>query len=230
MALYKNIHEGIFLRRPNRFIAEVEIDGRIETVHVKNTGRCRELLLPGTAVWLEKADSTQRRTAFDLVTVEKQGRLVNIDSQAPNKVVQPWLLEGKLIADIQELKAEKVFAHSRFDFYGEAGNGKRFWVEVKGVTLEDEQVALFPDAPTPRGARHMDELLAAVAQGYDAYALFVVQMNNCRYFTPHLERDPDFAKSLQLAAKGGVQIVALACEVRPNDLWISHEIPVRLEI
>lgn len=230
MALYKNIHEGIFLRRPNRFIAEVEIDGRIETVHVKNTGRCRELLLPGTPVWLEKADSTQRRTAFDLVTVEKQGRLVNIDSQAPNKVVHPWLSEGKLIADIQVLKAEKVFQHSRFDFYGEAINGKRFWVEVKGVTLEADQVALFPDAPTPRGARHMDELLTAVAEGYEAYALFVVQMNNCRYFTPHVERDPDFAKSLQLAARGGVRIVALACEVRPDDLWISHEIPVRLEI
>ena len=172
---YKNIKEGIFLSRPNRFIAHVEIDGAEQICHVKNTGRCRELLIPGTKVILEHTPCETRKTEYDLIAVYKGEKLINIDSQAPNKVVGEWIKESSYFGTPQLVKAECTFGNSRFDFYVESGNRKIF-IEVKGVTLEKDGVVLFPDAPTVRGVKHLKELEMALDDGYEAYIIFVIQM------------------------------------------------------
>lgn len=180
---YDNIHKGKFLSRPNRFIANVEIDGKAEVCHVKNTGRCKELLIEGCTVWLEHSDSESRKTAFDLVAVEKGDRLINMDSQAPNKAVGEWLREKMPFGEGFSVYPEKKYGNSRFDFYLESQDRKIF-MEVKGCTLEKDGVVLFPDAPTLRGVKHIEELSHCLDEGYESYIMILVQMSDVKYFTP----------------------------------------------
>ena len=220
---YKNIHTGIFVERPNRFIAMVEMDGTLETCHVKNTGRCRELLIPGAKVYLEKSGNPQRKTAYDLVGVKKNGIYVNMDSQAPNKVVHEWLLEQGW----DRVKPECKYGNSRLDFYMEK-SARRAFMEVKGVTLEVDGTARFPDAPTERGIKHMEELTEAHRQGYEAYILFVIQMKGIRWFEPNDITHPAFGEALRKAHRTGVQVLAYDCLARPGSLKLDREVPVRL--
>lgn len=225
---YQNIVKGRFLERPNRFIAKVEIDGQIETVHVKNTGRCRELLTKGAAVYLEKSDNPRRTTRYDLVTVEKGSRLINIDSQAPNKVVEEWLWQKELFPDLTLVRPETTYRHSRFDFYVETPSEKIF-LEVKGVTLEEEDVVRFPDAPSERAVKHVEELIQAKQEGYRVFVLFVVQMEQASYFSPNRQMQEAFAQALCRAEAAGVEILAYTCKVTPDSLAIRQRIPVKLE-
>jgi len=227
MIKYENMKQGIFLSRPNRFIAHVEIDGREEVCHVKNTGRCRELLIPGTAVWCQHHDDPKRKTAWSLITVRKGERLVNMDSQVVNRLAYSHVQQGGLGFVPTLVKAEKTWGDSRFDLYYEAGDRKGF-VEVKGVTLEDNAVARFPDAPTQRGRKHLLELQKAMEQGYEAWVLFVIQMPDMAYFEPNRPRDPDFADALIQAAQNGVHVKAVECEVWEDGLSITKEVEVRL--
>lgn len=224
---YKKIVEGIFLERPNRFIAYVEINGNKETVHVKNTGRCKELLVPGATVFLEESDNPNRKTKYDLVKVVKGDRIVNMDSQAPNKVVEEWLLENNLYRDTTLVKREKTYEKSRFDFYIE-GDGKKAWMEVKGVTLENDGVVRFPDAPSDRAVKHIEHLIKAVGEGYEAYVMFVVQMEGVKYFSPNDETHPQFADILRKAAVAGVKILAYECIVTKYGISIAKPVKVML--
>lgn len=224
---YPNIQKGIFLFRPNRFIAHVETDGREEVVHVKNTGRCRELLRSGAEVWLERSDNPARKTQFDLITVQKGERLINMDSQAPNKVFHEWAAAGNFIGKPDHIKPEYKWGNSRFDFYIEKGE-RRCLVEVKGVTLEFDGVVLFPDAPTERGVKHINELIAAREQGYESYIVFVIQMKDVKYISPNDTTHPEFGKALRKAAAAGVQILAYDCLVTPESLEIADKIEVKL--
>lgn len=225
--IYQNMVAGTFLSRPNRFIAKVEIAGREETVHVKNTGRCRELLIPGAAVLCQRAVNPDRKTRFDLICVRKENRLVNMDSQAPNTAAGEWLASGGL-GEIQNLRPETVHGDSRFDF-SFTRNGKPCLLEVKGVTLEKDGVCAFPDAPTQRGARHLQGLRRAVEEGFDAYVLFVIQMANVKYLHPNDRTDPDFGTALREAAAQGVTILAVTCRVSQDEMSISGSVPVHLE-
>lgn len=227
---YETIVEGRFLERPNRFIAYVEIPGvsKKETVHVKNTGRCKELLTPGARVYLEKSGNPNRSTAYDLVAVWKEDVLINMDSQAPNKVVLEWLTAGNLLKDITKLKPETVWGSSRFDFYAENAKEKAF-IEVKGVTLEENGVVRFPDAPSERAVKHVEELILAHKAGYQVYVIFVVQMKGMRYFVPNWDTHPEFGRALQKAREAGVKLMALECDVKPDSLCASGEIPVFVE-
>lgn len=225
---YNQIHKGIFIARPNRFIAVVAMDGKEETVHVKNTGRCMELLQEGTEVFLEEAQNPKRKTRFDLIAVRKGGRIVNMDSSAPNKAVQEWLEKGGLFQDIRCIKPETVFGKSRFDFYIETGKDKIF-MEVKGVNLEQESVVSFPDAPSERALKHVGELITAKKQGYQAYILFVIQMRNVDYFIPNAENQPAFAKALREAEQEGVKILAYDCEVGEDAISLCSPVEVRLQ-
>ena len=202
---YKDIVKGTFIERPNRFIAYVEIDGRQEKVHVKNTGRCRELLQKGVTVYLEKSGNPGRKTAYDLVAVEKGGLLVNMDSAAPNLAAGEWLASGGLLAPVKLIKPECTYGNSRFDFYVES-EAVKMWLEVKGVTLETQRTALFPDAPSLRALKHVEELIQAKENGYEAGILFVVQMEGIRRFTPNWETQPAFAQALERAQEAGVAI------------------------
>ncbi len=214
--LYDNITRATFLNRPNRFIAEVDIEGHRETVHVKNTGRCRELLIPGCEVWLTAPDSPGRKTKYDLVAVRKYtGVLFNIDSQAPNKVVKEWLSEK----DYDKIIPEYTYGNSRIDFYMERGEDK-FLMEVKGCTLEREGMGYFPDAPTERGAKHIRELIKAKESGFKAALAFVIQMDGVSEVKPNKETDPAFAKAMDEAKKAGVDILFLRCHVEPQRLEI----------
>lgn len=224
---YANMVPGIFRKRPNRFIAHVEIDGQEQVVHVKNTGRCRELLVPGVAVWCQKADNPARKTQYDLITVKKGDRLINMDSQAPNAAVREWLEKGGLGA-VDDLRQETFHGDSRFDFSFTLG-GKPWFLEVKGVTLEDNGVCAFPDAPTERGARHLRGLAEAVRQGYGACVLFVIQMENVEYLHPNDKTDPNFGQALREAAAGGVNVLAVTCRVSEDEMCISGSVPVHLE-
>lgn len=224
---YKNITEGRFVNRPNRFIAKVIVEDTEHTVHVKNTGRCRELLVPGAKVFLEKSDNSQRKTQYDLISVYKGGILVNMDSQAPNKAVYEWLCGGGFLKSPELIKPEAAFGSSRLDFYIENKNEKAF-VEVKGVTLEADGTAKFPDAPTERGRKHLGELIKARQQGYRAAAVFVIQMKGCKCFMPNTERDPDFSKELKRAYENGVEIIAVDCNVTPDSMNIDERIEVLL--
>ena len=223
---YKNMVPGVFIARPNRFIAHVEIDGQMEVCHVKNTGRCRELLTPGAQVWCQRSDNPNRKTKYDLITVKKGDRLINMDSQAPNIAAKEWLLAGGL-GDISDLKPEYTHGDSRFDF-SFLLEGKRCFLEVKGVTLEDDGVCAFPDAPTERGVKHLKGLTQAAKEGYGAFVLFVIQMPDVKYLRPHDERDPAFGTALREAAENGVTVMAMDCGVTEDTMQIRLPVLVRL--
>ena len=225
---YENIVKGKFIRRDNRFIAQVEINGTVETCHVKNTGRCRELLTEGAEVYLEPSTKPERKTKFSLVTVDKGGRLVNMDSQAPNKVVEEAIEKGWLFEGITYHRREYTYVNSRFDFYIERGEEKAF-VEVKGVTLENDNVVSFPDAPSERAVKHLDELYKAVCEGYKAYVIFVVQMSDVDYFVPNETNHKAFADKLKEVSKKGVNILAYDCKVTENELVMrNNSVKVRI--
>ncbi len=224
---YNDIFEGVFIERPNRFIAKVEIDGNIKICHVKNTGRCRELLTEGARVLLDRSDMKNRKTEYDLIAVEKGGELFNIDSQAPNRVFGEWASRTDFFGKLTLIRPETFLGNSRFDFYLETSD-KRIFVEIKGVTLERDGVLLFPDAPTERGAKHLSELIKAKEQGYDAYVFFIIQTDKCKYFTPNADTDPLFAKKLREASDAGVKICALTCNVTPDSLSIKDFAEVRI--
>lgn len=223
---YANMVPGTFLARPNRFIAHVEIGGKTEVVHVKNTGRCRELLPAGAEVWCQKSGNPSRKTKFDLITVRKGSRLINMDSQAPNLAAKEWLSAGGL-GNIQDLRAETVHGDSRFDFSFTL-DGKRCFLEVKGVTLENGGICAFPDAPTERGAKHLRGLMKAVREGFGAYVLFVIQMADVESLHPNDATDPNFGAALREAAAGGVQVIAMDCVVSADEMRIRKPVPVVL--
>ena len=223
---YSNMVPGVFLKRPNRFIAHILIDGREEICHVKNTGRCRELLTPGAQVWCQEFDSLSRKTKYDLIAVHKGERLINMDSQAPNKAAGEWLAGGGL-GEITDLRAETVHGDSRFDFSFEM-DGRRCFLEVKGVTLENDGVCAFPDAPTARGVKHLQGLQRAVQEGYGAYVLFVIQMADVKYLHPNDGTDPAFGTALREAAQAGVHILALDCAVTEDTMALRCPVLVRL--
>ena len=223
---YGKMVAGRFLARPNRFIAHVQIDGKTEICHVKNTGRCRELLPQGAAVWCEVAQNPARKTKFDLITVQKGHRLINMDSQAPNAAARQWLLSGSL-GQIDDLRAETFHGDSRFDFSFTL-EGKPCFLEVKGVTLEQDGICAFPDAPTERGTKHLRGLTQAVRDGYGAFVLFVVQMSDVKYLRPNDATDPAFAQALREAAEAGVTVLAMDCAVTPDSMEIRLPLLVRL--
>ncbi len=223
---YPNMVPGVFLSRPNRFIAHVIIDGVEEIVHVKNTGRCRELLPAGAEVWCQRSDNPNRKTKFDLITVRKGDRLINMDSQAPNVAAGEWLRSGGL-GEIGNLKAESFHGDSRYDF-SFTKDGRQCFLEVKGVTLEEDGVCAFPDAPTDRGAKHLRGLTEAAKAGYGAYVLFVIQMADVKYLRPHDERDPAFGEALREAAENGVVVMAMDCAVDIDTMDIRLRVPVKL--
>ena len=224
---YTNIRPAVFLSRPNRFIARVEIDGQEETVHVKNTGRCKELLVPGRTVWLEEGSNPNRKTKYDLIAVDKDGLLVNMDAQAPNKVFAEWAHAGHFVPNLTLLRPETTWGKSRFDFYWKAGD-RRGFVEVKGCTLENDGFCRFPDAPTERGVKHLNELVSCMADGYEAAVCFVIQMEGMKSFSPNDATHSAFGNALRTASAAGVQVLALGCHVEPDRLQITHHIPVVL--
>ena len=225
---YERIETGRFLERPNRFIAYVEISGKKETVHVKNTGRCAELLIPGATVYVQKSDNPERKTQWDLIAVEKGERMVNMDSQIPNKVVEEWIRSGNLFPGATLVKPESTYGNSRFDLYIEVGERKIF-MEIKGVTLEDNGVVRFPDAPTERGVKHVEELALAVKDGYEAYLFFVVQMKDVKYFAPNMKTHAAFGEAMRKAREEGVNVLAYECQVEKDSIEITKEVPVVLE-
>ncbi len=226
---YNNIITANFIERPNRFIAYVNIAGERTKVHVKNTGRCRELLQEQAEVYLEKSANPERSTAYDLVAVDKTGRLINMDSNAPNKVVGEWLAAGGLYRDVSLVRPEKVFGNSRFDFYVESEAGERAFIEVKGVTLENDNVAAFPDAPSERAVKHIEELVEAHAQGYEAYLIFVVQMKGISHVEPNWKTQPAFGEALKKARQAGVHLLAYDCLVEKDSLEVNEQVPVVLD-
>lgn len=227
---YSNTHKGVFIERLNRFVARVELDGREERVHVKNTDRCAELLVPGNTVYLEKSDAPGRKTAYDLVAVEKRigegVRLVCVDSMAPNRAAQEWLAAGGL-GRLEKLRAEVTIGDSRFDFCAEQG-GRRVVVEVKGCTLEENGVARFPDAPTERGVKHVRGLIELAKQGGRCVVLIVIQMKGVHVFRPNWETHPAFGQALLDAQAAGVEIIALDCVTTPGELRIDQLVRVDL--
>lgn len=224
---YGKILPARFLSRPNRFVARVEAEGEELVCHVKNTGRCRELLVPGATVWLEESPNPSRKTKFDLIAVEKGDRLINMDAQAPNKVFGEWAAAGGFREGLTLLRPETTYGSSRFDFYWESSKSRGF-VEVKGVTLEEDGVVRFPDAPTLRGVKHLDELVKAREAGYEAAVCFVIQMENVRWFAPNDETHPECGQALRRAAQAGVEILAMDCAVTPQSLTMGKSVPIRL--
>lgn len=224
---YGKILPARFLSRPNRFVARVEAEGEELVCHVKNTGRCRELLVPGATVWLEESPNPSRKTKFDLIAVEKGDRLINMDAQAPNKVFGGWAAAGGFREGLTLLRPETTYGSSRFDFYWESSKSRGF-VEVKGVTLEEDGVVRFPDAPTLRGVKHLDELVKAREAGYEAAVCFVIQMENVRWFAPNDETHPEFGQALRRAAQAGVEILAMDCAVTPQSLTMGNPVLVKL--
>ncbi len=223
---YENMVAGSFLTRPNRFIAYIEINGQVQVCHVKNTGRCRELLQPGSRVWCQHWDKEGRKTAYDLIAVQKGSRLINMDSQAPNAAAKEWLLSGGL-GPIKNLRSEVRHGDSRFDFSFDL-DGKSCFLEVKGVTLENDGICAFPDAPTERGAKHLRGLSQAVKEGFGAYVLFVIQMEDVQYLQPNDATDPVFGEALRQAHENGVQILAMDCAVTPDSMEIGKPVKVVL--
>ena len=223
---YHKIKQGYFISRPNRFLANVMLDGKVEVCHVKNTGRCKELLMEGAIVFLEESGNPKRKTKYDLIAIYKGNRLINMDSQAPNKVVQEYL--PQIFQDMVCIRPETKYKNSRFDFYVETEQDKIF-IEVKGVTLEENGVVRFPDAPTERGLKHIQELVTCKKEGYQAYIIFVVQMEDVAYFEPNVEAQPEFARELYLANKAGVEILCFDCKVTPDSLEIYQEVPCKIE-
>lgn len=225
---YERIKRATFLERPNRFIAYAEIAGKKETIHVKNTGRCAELLVPEAEIFVQESDNPDRKTKWDLIGVKKGERLINMDSQIPNQVVGEWLRAGNLFSAGASVRPETVYGNSRFDFYVEEGENRAF-IEVKGVTLEEEGVVRFPDAPSERAVKHVEELIRAKKEGYDAYVFLVIQMKGVRYFTPNIDTQPEFAEALKKAKAAGVRILAYDCKVTEDSIQIDEEVPVVLE-
>ena len=229
---YKKIVQATFIERPNRFIAYCKINETIEKVHVKNTGRCRELLTPNCTVYLEESDNPNRKTKYSLIAVQKGNRLINMDSQVPNKVVQEALINKTIVLpgldeEISFIKPEKTYGNSRFDIYLETENKKAF-IEIKGVTLEENDIVLFPDAKTERGVKHIKELIEAKKDGYHSYIIFVVQMKNVKYFTPNIKMHKELGDALIEAQNLGVNILAYDCEVTPNSIEVKDEVNVKL--
>lgn len=224
---YENTKRAVFLDCPNRFIAHVDLNGQTETVHVKNTGRCKELLIPGTEVILEESVNPARKTKYDLICVNKSGRWINMDSQVPNKAAAEWIRAGRLFPEEVTLKTEKVYGNSRFDIYVESPCRKAF-IEVKGVTLEENDIARFPDAPTQRGVKHVEELIRCQEDGYEAYLLFVIQMKGIREFEPNWSTHPQFGEVLQKAQNAGVHLLAYDCLIREDYIEIQDPVPIRL--
>lgn len=228
--IYKNMKEAVFLRRINRFFAFVSLDGVETPVHVKNTGRCKELLQEGARVFLEPAENPLRKTKYSLISVYKGDTLVNMDSQAPNQIVAEAISEGRIpeIGQVSVLRREVVYGNSRFDLYFEAGE-RRGYIEVKGATLEENGICKFPDAPTSRGRKHILELIQAVQDGFEAYIFFVIQMEGTKAFYPHWERDAAFSQALVEAEKAGVKILAYDCKVSKETLVLSQKVFSSLE-
>lgn len=224
---YKETQKAVFISRPNRFVAKVSIDGEETAVHVKNTGRCRELLTLGAEVWLEKSSNPERKYQYSLVTVKKGDRMVNMDSQAPNKAVGEWLGESGLFSDVKLIRPECKYGNSRFDFYVEYEDKKAF-IEVKGVTLENDGTVSFPDAPTERGSKHLRELCECIKDGYEAYVIFVIQMKDVLYFTANADHDPVFARTLKEAHNEGVRILAYDCYVTEDEMKIGDSVKVKI--
>ncbi|MBO5111175.1 MAG: DNA/RNA nuclease SfsA [Clostridia bacterium] len=229
---YAHVIPAVFLSRPNRFIANVEIDGEAAVAHVKNTGRCRELLVPGCTVYLSVSDNPARKTKYDLIAVKKpcadgRTRLIHMDSQAPNKMATEWILHSGLFSSDAKVRREVKYGNSRFDLYVEDGCRKCF-VEVKGVTLELDGVAMFPDAPTERGIKHLKELIAAKQAGYEAYVLFVIQMKDICLFRPNAATHAAFATALRDAAEAGVHVLAYDSAVTPDSAILDAPVPVKL--
>ncbi len=228
---YSKIIKGVFRERPNRFIAKVEINGIVETVHVKNTGRCRELLVDGVTVYMSVSDNPSRKTKYDLICVEKRTEkgvlLINMDSQIPNDVAGEWLESCGMFSETAVIRREVKYGKSRFDFYIEDGERKVF-IEVKGVTLENNGEAMFPDAPTERGVKHINELRTCLCEGYEAYILFVIQMKGVYSFTPNFKTDPVFSDALRYAYESGVEIVAVDCIVTPDSIIADDFVEMRL--
>lgn len=225
---YDKITKGRFISRPNRFIANVEIDGTNEVCHVKNTGRCKELLIPGlTTVYVQGSDNPNRKTKYSLIGVLKDDKKINMDSQVTNKVVHEWILKGNIFENVKLIKPEKKYKNSRFDFYVETENEKAF-IEVKGVTLEENGVVRFPDAPTERGVKHIHELCECLDDGYKAYIIFVIQMKDVLYFTPNDDTHKAFGDALRIAYKKGVQVLAVNCYVSEDSIDICDYVEVRL--
>lgn len=224
---YQNIHQGIFVARPNRFIAHVQLGEELHICHVKNTGRCKELLIPGCTVYLEESSNPNRKTKYDLVGVEKGNLLINMDSQAPNQVVKEWLEAGGIFPYPTKIQGEKQHGNSRVDFYLEEGDRKAF-VEVKGVTLEVDGVASFPDAPTERGIKHIYHMMDAMKEGYEAYLVFVIQMKGIKYLVPNDTTHPAFGQALREAAKEGLNILAYDCIISKDTMVIDQKIEVRI--
>lgn len=225
--IYNNIKRAKFINRPNRFIANIEIDGKNEICHVKNTGRCKELLTDNATVFVQEFDNSNRKTKFDLISVYKGDRLINMDSQVPNKVFHEWIKDAGLFENITRIKPEYKYGNSRFDFYIETLE-KKIFVEVKGVTLEENGVAMFPDAPTLRGLKHVNELINSIDEGFEAYVVFIVQMKDVEYFTPNIITHKDFGDTLILAQSKGVKVLALDCEVTEDSIIARNFVEVRL--
>lgn len=226
---YSHTVKARFLDRPNRFIAHVELEGRTETVHVKNTGRCRELLVPGYEVILEEGNNPGRKTKYDLISVCKKGRWINMDSQAPNKAAEEWLKNGVYFSEEVSVFREKTYGSSRFDLYIESKERKAF-MEVKGVTLEEEGEVCFPDAPTERGVKHVRELIQCLKDGYEAYLLFVIQMKDVKVFRPNWNTHREFGKALREAEEAGVKILAYDCLIGESFMEIKDPVAVDLEV
>lgn len=224
---YERIEKAVFLERPNRFIAYAMINGKKETIHVKNTGRCAELLIPGAVIYVQESGNPARKTKWDLIAVEKGERLINMDSQIPNQVVREWIEQGNFAPDVTLIRPETVYGSSRFDLYVEAGDRKIF-IEVKGVTLEEDGVCRFPDAPSDRAVKHLEELIRAGKEGYETCVFFVIQMKDVRYFTPNTDTHPAFAETLVKAAAAGVKILAYDCEVEADSIAIADPVDVVL--
>lgn len=225
--VYQNMKRAVFVDRPNRFIANIELDGRREVCHVKNTGRCRELLMPDTEIFVQELSAPGRRTGCDLISVWKGDRLINMDSAAPNKVFAEWVAKGCLFQNIKLLKPEQCFGGSRFDFYIEA-DGRRAFAEVNGVTLEEGGAVRFPDAPTERGVKHLHELINCLAAGFDAYLIFIVQMKGVKYMEPNWATHPAFGEALREAKQAGVRILALDCRVTEDSIAAEDYVEVRV--
>ena len=224
---YDRIYKAKFIERPNRFIAYAELNGKKETVHVKNTGRCAELLRPGADIYIQESDNPSRKTRWDLIAVKKGSRMINMDSQIPNKAALEWVKAGHLFPEKVQVTPEKTYGNSRFDLYVCSEKRKAF-IEVKGVTLESDNIARFPDAPTERGVKHLKELIHCMQEGYEAYLLLVIQMKGVDRFEPNWETHREFGETLQEAKKAGVHILAYDCLVEPDRMEIQDPVPVCL--
>lgn len=224
---YPNMRKAEFVSRPNRFIAEIEIAGKREICHVKNTGRCRELLIKGAEIFVQENEKTDRKTRYDLISVRKGSRLINIDSSAPNQIFREWLTESGWFQGLTLIRPEQRFGTSRFDFYLETGR-RRAFAEIKGVTLEEDGVAMFPDAPTERGLKHLRELTDSLQTGYDAYLIFIVQMKGVRYMEANWRTHPAFGDGLRSAKQAGVRILAVDCAVTETGIRAEEPVEVRV--